>query len=177
MPTNIEIKVRIDAPAALQQVVESLADGPVEILDQTDIFFRVPAGRLKLRILGDHLGELILYHRDDADGPRPSRYLIAPTGEPETMRGILDAVLPGLGVVKKRRRLYRYGQTRVHLDQVEGLGHFVELEVVLRPDQSNDEGMQIAVDLAKRLGIAENPPVASAYIDLLREAPRTRRRE
>jgi predicted adenylyl cyclase CyaB len=147
MPTNIEIKAKVSDLPGLWAAIETLSDTPAEILDQEDVFFKVPTGRLKLRILGDDSGELILYHREDAPGPRPSRYLIAPTNNPAALKAILTSVLGVLGVVRKSRRLYWTGQTRVHLDDVEGLGQFVELEVVLRPVQSEDEGARIAQHL------------------------------
>lgn len=168
MPTNIEIKARVHNLARLRAAVEPLSDGPVEILDQEDIFFTTAHGRLKLRILGAQRGELILYQREDTAGPKPSNYLIAPTSDPATLNLILTSVLGVLGVVKKRRSLYLVGQTRVHLDEVDSLGAFMELEVVLRPDQSEDEGLAIAKGLMERLGIGEDELVEGAYLDLLR---------
>jgi predicted adenylyl cyclase CyaB len=97
--------------------------------------------------------------------------LIAPTAEAEVMKSILTSVLPVMGVVRKRRCLYVVGQTRIHLDHVEGLGTFVELEVVLRPDQPELEGVMIAKELMARLGIDEPQLVDVAYIDLLTHKP------
>ena len=111
---------------------------------------------------------MIYYQREDAAGPKPSHYLIAPTTDPEALKAILTSVLQVVGVVRKRRWLYLVGQTRVHLDDVEGLGEFVELEVVLRPDQPEAEGVGIAKDLMARLGITAQQLVEAAYIDLLR---------
>ena len=71
------------------------------------------------------------------------------------------------GVVRKKRTLYLVGQTRVHLDEVEGLGDFMELEVVLHPGQSDAEGQVIARDLMTRLGVAEKDLLEGAYMDLL----------
>ena len=71
------------------------------------------------------------------------------------------------GVVRKRRELILIGQTRVHLDDVEGLGHFMELEVVMREGQSNEDGQQIAQGLMSELGIEESDLIACAYIDLM----------
>jgi adenylate cyclase class IV len=122
MPCSIEIKARVPDLQRLRTAVEALSDTPAEVLDQEDVFFQAPQGRLKLRIQGDRQGELILYHREDAPGPRPSRYLIAPTSDPSALQAILTSVLGAIGVVRKRRRLYLIGQTRVHLDEVEGLG-------------------------------------------------------
>ena len=170
-PTNIEIKVRVSDLAGLRAVVESLVDTKAEVLDQEDIYFAAPAGRLKLRILDEHAGELIHYHRADAVEPRASRYRIAPTSDPLALKMILEQVLAVTGSVRKQRLVYHLGQTRVHLDQVEGLGDFLELEVVLHPDQPEAEGVAIALDLLHRLGIARDQLVQSAYIDLLRDRP------
>jgi predicted adenylyl cyclase CyaB len=167
MPSNIEIKARVSDLPGLRSAIEALSDTPAEVLEQEDVFFQVPTGRLKLRILGDRHGELIHYHRSDVAGPKTSNYTIAPTNDPVALKSILTSVLGEIGVIRKRRRLYRIGQTRVHLDDVEGLGQFVELEVVLRPEQSEDEGAHIARHLMNRLGIAGGQLVEGAYIDLL----------
>jgi predicted adenylyl cyclase CyaB len=167
LPRNVEIKARVDDLAALRTMVEPLCDRPMEILDQEDLFFQSPAGRLKLRILARDRGELILYHRANQTGPKTSTYRIAPTSDPAALQAILTTVLPTLGVVKKRRWLYLVGQTRVHLDQVESLGEFLELEVVLRSNQSEQEGTAIAQELMDKLGIAPDQLVDRAYIDLI----------
>lgn len=73
-----------------------------------------------------------------------------------------------LGVVEKTRRVYRIGQTRIHLDAVKGLGDFVEIEVVLQPGQSEDDGRQIADDLVIKLGVVPYDLIGCAYIDILR---------
>ena len=171
MPTNIEIKARVHDFGRFKAEVESIGDGPAEVLDQVDVFFGATGGRLKLRTEGDSSGELIFYRRESAGGPRPSRYSIAPTSDPAALESILGSVLGVLGVVKKRRRLYRVGQTRVHLNRVEGLGDFVELEVVLRHDQPEGDGVNVARGLMGRLGIGEDQLVAKAYIDLLGDGP------
>ena len=74
------------------------------------------------------------------------------------------------GVVRKTRYLYLAGQTRIHLDDVEGLGQFMELEVVLRPDQTDAEGQAIAEDLMARLGIRKEDLLEGAYMDLLEKS-------
>ena len=122
MPANIEIKARVTDLAPIRAAIEPLADGPAHVLDQEDIFFAAPDGRLKLRTFADGNGELIHYHRSDIAGPKTSHYTIAPTSDPDALRAILTSALGVLGVVRKRRWLYMVGQTRVHLDRVEGLG-------------------------------------------------------
>ncbi len=74
------------------------------------------------------------------------------------------------GVVRKTRYLYLVGQTRVHLDDVEGLGQFMELEVVLREGQSDAEGQAIAEELMTRLGVERGDLLEGAYMDLLEAA-------
>ncbi len=171
MPTNVEIKARVADLAPIRAAIEPLADGPAQVLDQEDIFFAAPDGRLKLRTFADGNGELIHYHRRDIAGPKISHHSIAPSTDPEALRAILSSALGVLGVVRKRRWLYMVGQTRVHLDRVEGLGDFVELEVVLRHGQAEEEGIVIAGGLMARLGIAEGQLVEMAYIDLMGGGP------
>lgn len=167
MPTNIEIKARVPDPQALQVRAEALSQTPLEIIEQEDTFFNIPRGRLKLRWLSPTRGQLIYYTRPDQSGPKQSHYLIAETPDPASLQEVLTEALGVRGVVRKRRRLYMVGQTRVHLDEVEGLGHFMELEVVQQPGQSPAEGEQIAARLMQDLGICHQDLLQAAYIDLL----------
>jgi adenylate cyclase class IV len=144
-----------------------LSGSPGQEIPQEDTFFRVPHGRLKLRELSPEQGELIYYEREDARSPKPSRYLVAGTREPAALRAVLAVALGLRGVVRKRRLLYQVGQTRLHLDQVEGLGSFLELEVVLAGDQDTARGTAIAAELMEQLGIAGSDLVPCAYLDLL----------
>jgi predicted adenylyl cyclase CyaB len=89
--------------------------------------------------------------------------------EPDALTEVLSQALGVRGVVRKKRTLYRAGQTRFHLDDVEGLGTFLEIEVVLEPEQSTTEGAEIARQIMKRLDIQEADLVESAYVDLLEE--------
>ncbi|XP_063253247.1 uncharacterized protein LOC134550462 isoform X1 [Prinia subflava] len=69
--------------------------------------------------------------------------------------------------VRKERLLLLLGQTRLHLDRVQGLGDFLELEVVLRPEQSVQDGQRVAQELLRALGVPEQDLVCGAYLDLL----------
>lgn len=167
MNRNVEIKARVESLEAIARRTREMADeGPVTLV-QEDTFFACPQGRLKLRRLGAGRGELIYYERPDSAEPKESRYAIHRTADPDGLIGMLSLALGVRGVVRKRRTLYLIGRTRVHLDSVEGLGEFVELEVVLQPDQSVCEGTAIARDLMARLGITPDQLVHGAYIDLL----------
>jgi predicted adenylyl cyclase CyaB len=167
MPQNVEIKARVRDWLGLRQQVEAIADRGPEILHQEDVFFQVPSGRLKLRIFDRNSGELIGYQRDDAAGPKTSFYEIAPTDCPDKLHGALAAVLPILGRVVKRRTLFFKGRTRIHLDDVEGLGHFMELEVELKSGEKFDSGQIEAEEIMEQLGIQNSDLIQVAYIDLL----------
>jgi predicted adenylyl cyclase CyaB len=169
MPKNIEIKARIHDFAAFQARVEALSNTPVEIIPQEDTFFYTPQGRLKLRQLAPDRAQLVSYQRPDQDGPKRSEYYIFETNQPEALKNVLSFALGVRGVVRKTRFLYLAGQTRIHLDDVEGLGHFMELEVVLREGQSEAEGQAIARDLMTRLGVREEDLLEGAYMDLLEQ--------
>jgi predicted adenylyl cyclase CyaB len=122
---------------------------------------------LKLRQLGPQRGQLVYYERTDAAGPKRSDYLIAETPDPSALKAALTAALGVRGVVRKTRYLYMVGQTRIHLDEVEGLGQFMELEVVMRPGQDDAEGQAIAHELMNKLNVAETDLLEGAYMDLL----------
>jgi predicted adenylyl cyclase CyaB len=170
MATNIEIKARVHDPAALKARITTISDTPGQRIPQEDIFFHSPHGRLKLRILDEDQGQLIYYERPDSAGPRQSDYFISLTGEPRTLQDVLGRTYGVRGVVRKERWLYWSGNTRIHLDQVEGLGRFLELEVVLSAGQSVDEGRAVAAGLMDRLDVSEDDLVDAAYIDLLEQA-------
>ena len=168
MPANIEIKARAEKFDELRERLSVLSGALPEVLLQEDTFFRSPNGRLKLRVLQSGPAQLIHYNRPDQSGPKRSNYHIFETNAPESLKAVLSKSLGIRGVVRKERLLYIVGQTRVHLDSVSELGHFVELEVVLRPGQSDAEGQAIARDLMVELDIREQDLLDCAYIDLLK---------
>jgi predicted adenylyl cyclase CyaB len=169
MPSNIEIKAGISHLPKVAALVATMSDKPPKTLRQRDTFFGCSTGRLKLRELETGEGELIFYDRADVMGAKQSHYEIARVADAVTLKSVLQQALGETVVVEKTRVLYLVGQTRVHLDTVNGLGTFLELEVVLRPDQSPTEGHEIAADLMSRLGIRESDLLAEAYADMLKE--------
>jgi predicted adenylyl cyclase CyaB len=167
MPANIEIKARVYDFAALQQKAEQLSDTPCRVITQLDTFFNCPNGRIKLRELGPQHGQIVYYQRADVSGPKHSEYLIFETDDPTGLKTVLSKAYGVRGVVSKVRHLYMVGQTRIHLDEVHGLGQFIELEVVLRPEQNDAEGQLIAEDLMQKLGINPADLIETAYMDLI----------
>lgn len=169
---NIEIKARIESVASLVPRVAALADrGPVEIV-QDDTFFTCDRGRLKLRALSSGEGQLIFYQRPNQTGPKESCFVMSPTPAPDSLREALSLAYGRAGRVRKHRTLYLIGRTRVHLDRVEDLGDFLELEVVLSEGERSERGVEEAHRLMAALGIAPGQLIEGAYLDLLvRQAP------
>ena len=167
MPSNVEVKARVRNYEALSARAREISDSPVEVIRQVDTFFVTAEGRLKLREPDAGRAQLIYYERPDQDGPKRSDYTIFETPDPGPLKSVLSRALGVRGTVEKVRHLYMVGQTRVHLDEVKGLGNFMELEVVLRSDQSDQEGRLIAEQLLASLGVEQGDLVESAYMNLL----------
>lgn len=168
MATNIEIKARVRELAAIEQRARAMgARGPTDIR-QDDTFFACTHGRLKLREFADGGGELIQYSRADASGPKASDYHITRVTDPASLRETLTRALGQAGRVRKRRRLYLLERTRIHLDDVEGLGTFVELEVVLAEGDAAEGGHAEAQRVMAGLGIGADDLLRGAYVDLMR---------
>jgi adenylate cyclase class IV len=167
MGRNVEIKAHARNFERQRLLADGLATAPAEHLIQEDTFFNAGLGRLKLRQTAGRSAELIHYDRPDAPWPRESLYTFYCTDLPDPLKEVLTKALGVRAVVRKRRTLYLIGQTRVHLDQVEGLGEFIELEVILDSGQDIQYGTVVAEDLMLKLGITKQDLVANAYVDLL----------
>ena len=170
MARNIEIKARIASVDALVPAVAALASASPTAISQDDTFFTCPNGRLKLRQLSPGQGQLIFYQRPDAPGPKTSHYDITRTDAPVELRRTLGLALGECGRVRKARILYQCGRTRVHLDRVEGLGDYLELEVVLHDHEDETAGLAEAHHLMAVLGLGPKQLVTGAYVDLLAAA-------
>lgn len=170
MARNVEIKARIASVDAVEPLAAALATAGPTLIAQDDSFFRCANGRLKLRAFADGTGELIFYQRPDQPGPKLSAYQLVPTAHPGPLRDALAAAHGLAGRVVKQRTLYLAGRTRVHLDRVQGLGDFLELEVVLRDDETVEAGQREAEALLERLGVRPDQLIEGAYVDLLAAA-------
>jgi predicted adenylyl cyclase CyaB len=164
---NIEIKARARNFDRAIQLAEKISDTDVELLCQEDTFFNTTAGRLKLRAFSPQSGELIYYVREDSKEAKRSDYLITKTVDPTGLKEALSLALGVRGVVRKRRLLYKSGATRIHLDDVEGLGHFMELEYVVTAGEDFEQAAKAVQELMGRLEISAEDLVSQAYIDLL----------
>jgi predicted adenylyl cyclase CyaB len=172
MPANIEIKASAIDFSNQLRLAEMLCGKQAERFTQEDTYFPANRGRLKLRRFADGSGELIQYNRENKTSPTPSCYQRVALSDPEALRAALTAAIGVRGVVRKSRTLFLQGQSRLHFDQVENLGEFIEIEVVLRPGQEQAEGEAIADELMKKILIAPEQLISDSYIDLLEAANR-----
>lgn len=167
MRHNIEIKAKVSDENRIIKESEKIAHSGPTTIDQEDTYYDCRNGRLKLRKFSDNRGELIYYERGNGPDPRSCNYLIVGTSEPDSLKEILSRAFTIRGVVEKRRILYVAGQTRIHLDNVQGLGEYVELEYVLSPGQEEAEGITHLEGLMKRLGISKDDLMEESYIDMV----------
>ncbi len=96
-----------------------------------------------------------------------SQYAISRLSDPTDLKMLLTRAYGVRGIVRKKRTLYIIGRTRIHLDEVDDLGFFLELEVVLRPQESISAGINAAYDLMDKLNVPRTALVNNAYIDLV----------
>ncbi|XP_021198892.3 uncharacterized protein LOC110382578 [Helicoverpa armigera] len=169
---NVEIKAKITDYDNICKIAQELSGGPAKIINQDDTFYKVNEGRLKMRIYEDSSATLVRYDRSDEGGPKLSNYeLLNFSVEDKDKAKLLDDMLKKcLGIrgrVVKERKLFMVDQTRIHIDTVEDLGNYMELEVVLRPEQTLEEGQAIARDLQNKLGVKDEDLIECAYVDLL----------
>src|SRR3954464_5015854 len=121
---NLEFKARLDDPKAAMSRARGLGAELWGDLRQTDIYYAVPFGRLKLRETPSFSAQLIFYQRDETAEDRFSDYETAHSPEGPALRELLTRALGVLAVVRKRRTLLLLDTTRLHFDKVEGLGEF-----------------------------------------------------
>lgn len=167
MGVNIEIKARANNPQELLRLARAMSDRAAETLEQHDVFFRCGRGMLKLRRINGAGAELIAYEREHGSQPRPSRYDIARVADFDSVRRALGASLGEIAEVRKTRTLLLVGRTRIHLDRVEGLGEFLELEVVLGPGEDENGGRAEAEALLIELGVASADLLDQTYAQML----------
>ena len=138
MHKNIEIKARCYEPARIRNILQTVQARFVGTDHQVDTYFKVPNGRLKLR-QGNIENNLIFYRRPDQSGPKESDVLLYKPSEPEPLRQVLEAALGILVEVRKKREIYFVDNVKIHIDQVDGLGSFVEIEAQDFNGQYNEE--------------------------------------
>jgi predicted adenylyl cyclase CyaB len=167
MPRNIELKARVQDPATATAVAERLCGRVTKIERQIDTYFHCPNGRLKLREIDGHKAELIWYQRPDQAEPKASDYVLVPIPDPTGLKHALGLALGVRGIIGKLRRIYLYKNVRIHLDNVDVEGFFLEFEAVLSDDANVDESERLVAELRREFGIAPADLLAGSYGDML----------
>ena len=138
---NVEIKARCANLDTVRSLLQSKCADAKGTDHQVDTYFRVPSGRLKLRE-GNIENALIHYERADSEGPKASRITLHRTEPGSSLKEVLTNALGVLAVVDKRREIFFLENVKFHLDTVEGLGTFVEIEAIDRDGTIGRERLQ-----------------------------------
>jgi adenylate cyclase class 2 len=172
---NIELKARLHDLAAARNVAQRLATASLGIQQQTDTYFHCRRGRLKLREITGQIAQLVSYERADQVDAKGSDYQLIDVPDPAALKHALSAALGVRIVVAKRREIYLVDNVRVHLDEVAGLGEFLEFEAVLSPGRDDASGHQQLLELQAAFGIRPGDLLAVSYADLLATANQSHR--
>jgi len=163
---NLEAKFRLSDLDRARRQAESIDYQFKATVRQRDTFFRVNEGKLKLR--EEESGAwLIYYGREDSRHLKLSSYEIVPIAEPEETREIMTRALGTIATVRKTRILMVRDHIRLHLDRVDGLGEFGEIEAVLG-EHGDPEASRPAVDeLLSALDVNRDNLIAESYFEML----------
>ncbi|MGA2623637.1 MAG: class IV adenylate cyclase [Bacteroidota bacterium] len=165
MPRNLEVKARIRSVREAEQTARSINATFEGTLHQVDTYYNVPRGRLKSREINNERAELIFYERDEHAKHRESNYRVFPCMEISLLKEILGRSLGIRATVKKKRELFMYNSTRIHLDEVENLGSFLELESPV--EESLDKAQEVVAFLVREFNVQDADFVLESYVDLL----------
>lgn len=167
----IEIKAKCKDSAGIRSILLDLNAEFIGSDHQIDTYFKVPFGRLKLR-QGSIENALIQYQRSDQKGPKLSEVKLFPVKDADALRMILEASLGILVTVDKRRDIFFIENVKFHLDEVEGLGRFVEIEAIDQDGSRDLPALTVQCNhYLKRLGISEQDMVRDSYSDQLIQLP------
>ena len=165
MPQNLELKARISSVPDAARIAHRLKAQPQGTLQQRDVYYNVSRGRLKLRIIQHHSAELIFYNRPNKKGKRYSDYLVVPISDALLTNSLCTAAF-GLKVeVRKKRRLFIYKNSRIHLDKVHGLGTFLEFEVLVT--RGKRQAQKLIEALSQEFGLQKAAILGVSYSDML----------
>jgi adenylate cyclase, class 2 len=166
---NVEIKARCAEPDFIRNYLIGKKAEYKGTDEQTDTYFRISPGRLKLRE-GNIENNLIYYQRPDQAGPKNSNFYLAPVNDASALKEVLTAALGLKMIVSKRREIYYIENVKFHIDEVPGLGSFVEIEAGnIRADLSQEELLQQCKYYMKEFGIRSEDLLQHSYCDMLLE--------
>ena len=164
---NLEVKAPLASVKTAEKFARFLGAKEAGILRQIDTYYRIGRGRLKLREINSKKAELIHYRRPNRRGSRVSNYSIKVVKDPIKTKRALDRVHGRWIIVRKVRRLFLYKNARIHIDSVQGLGHFLEIEVVLTT--GIDQARRLMRSLKSVFSVSNERTIEGSYSDLLAE--------
>lgn len=165
MPTNLEIKAACPSVAKAKDVARAIGARYFGTLLQTDTYFRVRSGRLKLREIDGKQFELIFYRRANEKKIRYSEYIVLPLLDIRSAMPLFRSLYSVSAVVQKKRALFLYKNARIHIDSVNGLGAFIEFEVIV--NRGRKQARSLMQFLRRVFQIDPATLVAGSYGDMV----------
>lgn len=172
MSRNVEIKARVSDSGEVRRALSGIVgDEAPQMLEQTDTYFDFKRGRLKIRETNgtSRRAELIFYSRPDSSLPCVSDYEIFRVANAEALKTALSKAHGVKSVVRKVREVYLLEDVRIHLDEVDGLGSFLEIEACLTCDDPECLGEKKVNELLAALNIDHGSLVEGSYGDLVEQ--------
>lgn len=164
---NIEIKARTNKTAQIRQFLMENGADHLGLDLQTDTYFNVSAGRLKLR-QGNIENSLIFYNREDLSGPKQSDFDLAEIENGDAIRSILTKAIGVRIVIQKNREIFYIENVKFHLDSLEGLGNFVEIEATNKNTTLDVERLREQCSFyMDKFGINQEDLIPVSYSDML----------
>jgi adenylate cyclase, class 2 len=168
---NVELKAFDADPERSVAVCRALGATDQGVISQRDTYFNVPRGAMKLREESAGPPQLIRYQRSNQPQQRQSHYRIVTVCHANRLREVLAAALGVRAIVDKQRHLWLWKHVRIHLDDVKGLGRFIELEAVAPADSDLNTEHTLITRLREEFGITDDRLCAIGYAGLLVQPP------
>jgi len=166
---NIEIKAKCANTQAIREYLQAQKARFLGVDEQTDTYFNTINGRLKLRE-GNIENNLIYYERPNLPAPKSSQFQLVKVDNPKALKEALKNSLGVKMIVKKRREIYYIGNVKFHIDEIHGLGNFIEIEAGnVLADKSKEELQNQCEYYMKEFGIREEDLLSESYSDILIE--------
>ena len=165
---NIELKAHYLNDKALD-LVKKLQISNEYVLQQLDTYFNINKDRLKLREINNERAELIWYSRPDELEAKNSNYEIYESNNSNNLKKVLTSSLGVKVVVNKLRKAYIYNDCRIHIDKVENLGEFLEFEVVMIPERTDEQAKELMKFLKNHFKINNDDLINVSYSDMIIE--------
>jgi adenylate cyclase class 2 len=164
---NVEIKAKSNNPEFVRKYLVANKADFKGVDEQTDTYFNVPNGRLKLRE-GNIENNLIYYNRNNQPGPKSSQFHLIKIEDSKGLKEVLERSCGTKMIVKKKREIYYIGNVKFHIDEVPELGNFVEIEAGnILADKSETELLDQCNFYLKAFGVMEEDLIADSYSDML----------